>query len=54
MLDFEGGRGVQLYKGSRLPYILPSSYTRKPGGRGVQLKLPLISRAYYPIFFVDI
>ena len=33
-----GGRGVQLYTGSRLPYILPSSDTRKPGGRGVQLK----------------
>ena len=34
-----GGRGVQLYTGSRLPNILPSSDTRKPGGRGVQLKL---------------
>ena len=35
------GRGVQLYTGSRLPYILPSSDTRKPGGRGVQLKLTI-------------
>ena len=30
---------MQLYTGSRLPYILPSSDTRKPGGRGVQLHL---------------